>query len=128
MESHDKTISPDDVFKPDERFKSGKTKIRYKNFDDEHIQERLAHHLRAARIERAISLEDAAEDFGVDSRTWLRYENGQRSMPATFLCRVLAAWDIEPVAFLFDPACRVYTRGTKVPQKERVNENAKSSK
>lgn len=41
MESHDKTISPDDVFKPDERFKSGKRKISHKSFDDEHIKKDL---------------------------------------------------------------------------------------
>lgn len=118
MESHDKTISPDDVFKPDERFKSGKRKISHKSFGDEHIKERLAHHLRAARIEKGISLEDAALDFDVDSRTWLRYENGQRGMPAIFLCRVLAKWDIDPAAFLFDPESKVYAHGTKVSLKK----------
>lgn len=118
MESHDKTISPNDVFKSDERFKSGKRKISHKSFDDEHIKERLAHHLRAARIEKSISIEDAAWGFDVDVRTWQRYENGQRDMPATFLYRVLTDWELDPAAFLFDPECKVYARGTKVSLKK----------
>lgn len=41
--------------------------------------------LRAGRLKEGMSQEAAAEQLGIDVRTWRRYENGESSIPANVL-------------------------------------------
>lgn len=54
-------------------------------------QRKLATAIRTRRIARMLTQQAAAEETGVDRRTWINYETGDREPSATMLGRIAVA-------------------------------------
>lgn len=74
---------------------------------------RIGAHLKRLRVERDISQEEAAFQFGIDTKTWQRFEQGAFLPSVEILISIHDLWDADISWLLFDTSFDVYDKRKK---------------
>ena len=63
---------------------------------------RIGAHLKKLRVDRNMSQDDAAYEFGINEKAWKRYEQGAYLIPTELLLKLHDVWGADIHWLLFD--------------------------